>query len=106
MLEEIGCDVTAASGGEEALAELRDGKFTVMLSDIAMPGMSGVELAKQVRELVPDLPVLFASGYADLQQFGEMLTEETVVRKPYRLSELAARWKRWSIPTVLTTSSI
>ena len=37
------------------------------------------------------MPILFASGYADLQVFGEQLSEETVVRKPYRLSELAAR---------------
>jgi hypothetical protein len=41
--------------------------------------------------VAPDMPVLFASGYADLQAFGELLTEETVVRKPYRIAELAAR---------------
>jgi DNA-binding LytR/AlgR family response regulator len=62
-----------------------------MLTDIAMPVMSGVELAGRARDLVPDMPVLFASGYADLQVFGEQLSDETVVRKPYRLSELAAR---------------
>ena len=62
-----------------------------MLIDIAMPVMSGVELAQRTRDLYPDMPVLFASGYADLQVFGEQLSEETVVRKPYRLAELAAR---------------
>jgi signal transduction histidine kinase/CheY-like chemotaxis protein len=91
MLEEMGCQVTAASSGEEALSALAKSSFSIMLTDIAMPAMSGVELAQKARDLHPDMPVLFASGYADLQMFGEQLTEETVVRKPYRLSELAAR---------------
>jgi signal transduction histidine kinase/CheY-like chemotaxis protein len=91
MLEDIGCVVIAAASGEEALRELARTKFNIMLTDIAMPAMSGVELAKRTRELAPEMPILFASGYADLQAFGELLTEETVVRKPYRLSELAAR---------------
>jgi len=91
MLEDIGCDVTAAASGEEALQALAGTRFSIMLTDIAMPVMSGVELVKRVRDIAPDMPVLFASGYADLQVFGESLSEETVVRKPYRLSELAAR---------------
>ena len=91
MLDDIGCDVTAAANGEEALKALDGGNFSIMLTDIAMPTMSGVDLAQRARELVPDMPILFASGYADLQVFGEQLSEETVVRKPYRLAELAAR---------------
>ena len=91
MLEDIGCEVTVAASGEEALQELAGQKFTIMLTDIAMPSMSGVELAQRARELEPEMPILFASGYADLQVFGEQLSEETVVRKPYRLAELAAR---------------
>jgi CheY-like chemotaxis protein len=91
MLEDIGCEVTATASGEEALQELGAQKFTIMLTDIAMPAMSGVELAQRARELVPEMPILFASGYADLQAFGPQLSEETVVRKPYRLAELAAR---------------
>lgn len=83
------CD--CSSIGEEALQELAGQKFTIMLTDIAMPSMSGVELAQRARELEPEMPILFASGYADLQVFGEQLSEETVVRKPYRLAELAAR---------------
>jgi signal transduction histidine kinase/CheY-like chemotaxis protein len=91
MLEDIGCEIVATASGEGALQELAKQKFSIMLTDIAMPAMSGVELARRTRELVPDMPVLFASGYADLQVFGEQLSEETVVRKPYRLAELAAR---------------
>jgi signal transduction histidine kinase len=91
MLEDIGCKVTAVANGEEALHALGTSRFTMMLTDIAMPVMSGVELARRARDIAPEMPVLFATGYADLQAFGEQLGEETVVRKPYRLSELAAR---------------
>jgi CheY-like chemotaxis protein len=91
MLEDIGCKVVAAASGAEALQVLRDQGFSILLTDIAMPVMSGVELATHAREIAPDMPVLFASGYADLQSFGEQLSEEVVVRKPYRLSDLAAR---------------
>jgi signal transduction histidine kinase/CheY-like chemotaxis protein len=91
MLEEIGCQVTQASSGEEALEALSRGAFTVLVTDVAMPGMSGVELARRTRETFPDLPVLFASGYADLDMFGDQLDAEVVMKKPYRLAELAAR---------------
>jgi CheY-like chemotaxis protein len=91
MLQDMGCRVTAVSSGEEALHSLEKSSFSLLLTDIAMPAMSGVELARRARELAPAMPVLFASGYADLQVFGEQLSDEMVVRKPYRLSELAAR---------------
>src|SRR5206468_2868911 len=69
MLEDIGCRVTAVASGDEALETLRNRRFTLMLSDIAMPTMSGVELAARAREIRPDMGILFASGYADLDQF-------------------------------------
>ena len=59
--------------------------------DVAMPGMTGVDLARQIRSEMPDLPIIFASGYADVQTFGEELLQEDMLKKPYRLAELAAR---------------
>ena len=56
-----------------------------------MPGMSGVELARRAREVAPEMRLLFASGYADVDAFGQKLAEEEVVKKPYRMAELAAR---------------
>jgi CheY-like chemotaxis protein len=56
-----------------------------------MPGMTGVELARRVRPIAPDLPILFASGYADIQTFGSELSEEVLLKKPYRIADLAAR---------------
>jgi len=91
MLEDIGCKVVAVPGGAEAVGQLKSQKFSLLLTDIAMPAMNGVELVREARKIVPEIPVLFASGYADLQVFADELAEETVVRKPYRLAELAAR---------------
>ena len=91
MLEDIGCEVTATASGTEAIDVLANASFGLLLTDVAMPGMSGVELAGEVRNRWPDMPILFASGYADLQVFGEQLSEEIVLKKPYRLAELAAR---------------
>jgi signal transduction histidine kinase/CheY-like chemotaxis protein len=91
MLEEMGFVVTSAASGAEALQALETQSFALLLTDVAMPSMSGVELARAVRERLPELPILFASGYADLQVFGEQLTDETVLKKPYRLADLAAR---------------
>ena len=91
MIEEIGYDVVAADGGEAALKALESGHFAMMMTDVAMPGMSGVELARKVRTLAPDLPIVFASGYADVHTFGAELADEVVLKKPFRMTEVAAR---------------
>jgi signal transduction histidine kinase/ActR/RegA family two-component response regulator len=91
LLEELGYEVEAAGGGEEALNALAPGRFALMITDVAMPGMNGVELARQVRDRLPTLPIIFASGYADVQTFGEELANEDMLKKPYRISDLASR---------------
>jgi signal transduction histidine kinase/ActR/RegA family two-component response regulator len=91
MVAELGYDVVTAAAGEEALRLLGEGGFELMVTDIAMPGMNGVELGRRARRLAPDLPILFASGYADVQTFGVELSDELVLRKPFRISEVAAR---------------
>jgi CheY-like chemotaxis protein len=91
MVEEAGFAVEGANGGAAALEALGRSDFELLITDIVMPGMSGVELARRARELRPDLPVIFASGYADLQTFGSDLADEAVLKKPYRVSDVAAR---------------
>jgi CheY-like chemotaxis protein len=91
MAEELGYEVVAAASGEAALKALAAAPFELLLTDVAMPGMNGVELARQVRETHPDIPIVFASGYADVQTFGPGLTDEKVLKKPYRIAEVAAR---------------
>ncbi|TFI58116.1 response regulator [Sphingomonas parva] len=90
MIEELGYEVEAANGGDAALKALEADGFALLLTDVAMPGINGVELARRVRELRPDLPVVFATGYADFQTFGASLSDERLLKKPYRIAEVAA----------------
>ena len=91
MVQEAGYLVATAGSGPAALAALDGAEgFGLLITDVVMPGMSGVELARRVRQRHPRLPVLFASGYADLQTFGSELSEERVLKKPYRIAEIAA----------------
>jgi CheY-like chemotaxis protein len=90
MLEELGhATIHAVASGEEALAVLgQDGDFDLLLTDHLMPGMSGVQLAAMARALHPALPVLVASGFAELG--GHTGTAWPRLRKPYTLSDLEA----------------
>jgi signal transduction histidine kinase/ActR/RegA family two-component response regulator len=90
VIEELGYEVVAAASGPAALDALATGKFALMLTDVAMPGMNGVQLATRVRETYPDVRILFASGYADVQTFGDSLSEERLLKKPYGMADMAA----------------
>lgn len=91
MVGELGYKVSTAATGEEALARIRDERFDLLITDVLMPGMNGVELARRVRSYNANLPIIFSSGYADVQVFGEELSYEAVLRKPFRIAEVARR---------------
>ena len=67
MLEDLGHTVLEANSGQRALEIIASGvKIDAMMTDHAMPGMTGTELAERARRLQPQLPILLATGYADL----------------------------------------
>jgi CheY-like chemotaxis protein len=90
MLEELGHDsIHTAASGDEALAVLRQGgDFDLLLTDYMMPGMSGVQLASQAQALRPSLPILLASGFAELDGLAGAAWPR--LRKPYGLGDLSA----------------
>jgi PAS domain S-box-containing protein len=91
MLEGLGFRVVQADSGVEAMSHLDD-SVDVLLTDYAMPGMTGGELAGLVGEVFPQLPVVFITGYADTDVLG--LENSRVVQKPFREQDLSARlWK-------------
>jgi PAS domain S-box-containing protein len=97
MLEHQGHVVTTASGGEEALALLASGlQVDLVLLDLNMPGMNGVETLGHLRKIHPGLPVLLATGYLDpeteavLRQSGNTLS----IAKPFSMDELNGMFKR------------
>lgn len=91
MIGELGYRIETVATGEEALARMRVERFDLLITDVLMPGMNGVELARRTRTLDADLPILFSSGYADVQMFGEELSDESVLKKPFRIAEAARR---------------
>lgn len=89
MLEDLGHVVIEAPSAARALDVLRLGpRVDLVITDQAMPGMTGIELARQVRQAWPDLPVILASGYADLPDAGDVPVPR--LAKPYQQAELAA----------------
>ncbi|WP_455923225.1 response regulator [Pseudomonas putida] len=86
LLERLGYRVLEAASGQVALDVLSE-QVDVMLTDYAMPGMNGAQLAQVARGVYPGLPVVFITGYAETGglQDGELL----VVQKPFRDDELA-----------------
>ena len=90
-LEGLGHEVVAAENGEEGLARLRERRPDLALIDYAMPNMHGAEVARAAREIAPDLPIVFVTGYAESEQLEAALGSEVpVLRKPFTLAELAA----------------
>jgi CheY-like chemotaxis protein/anti-sigma regulatory factor (Ser/Thr protein kinase) len=87
LLQDLGHEVIEAASGDAALQVLRAGqKVDVLLTDFSMPKMTGVELANAARALRPVLPVILATGYAELPEgTGADLPR---LRKPYQQSRL------------------
>ncbi len=91
MLADLGHSVVEAKSGAEAITILeRDRSIELLLTDHSMPGMTGLELATIVRASFPDLPILLASGYAELPNSGGWNIQLPRLAKPYRQEELAA----------------
>jgi PAS domain S-box-containing protein len=87
MLEELGYEAVPAESGEAALAALeRRGDVVAVVTDHAMPGMTGAALALRIRELRPGLPVILASGHAGPWPEGESVPPR--LAKPYSLGQL------------------
>lgn len=90
MLEDLGHRVIGASSGSHALDILRsDQPIDLMMTDHLMPGMTGIELAAASREVRPRLPVLLATGYADLPEGAS--TDVPRLAKPYHQEQLRDR---------------
>ncbi|WP_449125449.1 PAS domain S-box protein [Pseudomonas viridiflava] len=93
MLEQLGFQVVWVSSGSEALQELSGNpeSFQVVFSDIAMPGMSGLELYAEIETRYPWMPVVLTTGYST--EFAQFAQDEShrfdLLQKPYALEDLA-----------------
>jgi PAS domain S-box-containing protein len=89
LLDELGYRVVSAASAEEALERLEEGPVDILFSDVVMPGLSGIELARLARQRDPALPVLLASGYSE-EIVGASGADFEIVRKPYDLNGIEA----------------
>jgi signal transduction histidine kinase len=88
LLEDLGHQVVEAHSAKEALRLLEGGLAAdLLITDHAMPGMTGIELAREVRRQYPRLPILLATGFAELE--GSEVVDVARLAKPYTQAQLA-----------------
>lgn len=90
LVECEGCEALVAESGIEALSQCRDhGGVDLALLDLRMPGMDGLECARQLRRCCPGLPIIFVSGAADNDATRERLRNHAVavLGKPFDLGD-------------------
>jgi len=89
-LQKAGHEVTAVGRGDEAFRLLEEVEFDLLLTDIVMPGIDGIELARRAAELYPDMKIMFITGFAVVALYArnEAPRDSKVLSKPFHLREL------------------
>ena len=96
FLQSQGYLTQQAASGEAALQLLRENQYAMMISDVRMPGMSGIETLRRVRQTHPELPVLLVTAFADIRSAVTAMRDGAVnyLAKPIDLDELIATVRR------------
>lgn len=89
-LVNAGYEVVSYDNGKSAYERLREEPFTLLLTDIVMPEMDGIELARRATQLDPDLKVMFITGFAAvaLNPDSQAPKDAKVLSKPFHLRDL------------------
>jgi len=88
-LERSGYAVTSVDRGTAAIPLLESEPFDLLLTDIVMPEMDGIELAQKAGEMLPDLRVMFITGFAAVTlKAGKTMPQARVLSKPFHLRDL------------------
>ena len=94
-LERSGYDVTAVDRGTAALPLLRSEPFDLLLTDIVMPEMDGIELAQKAASIAPEMRVMFITGFAAVAlKAGKAAPSAKILSKPFHLRDLVAEVDR------------
>ncbi len=95
MLHNLGYDTLEAETGEQALSQLdSEPAIDLVFTDVFLPGgMNGPDIAREIKSRLPDMPILFTSGYSADQISGNEGTDESVqlITKPFEISQLARK---------------
>jgi signal transduction histidine kinase/DNA-binding response OmpR family regulator len=89
-LEEEGYAIRTASNGEDALKHIESEDYDLLISDIRMPGMDGIELVRRARDIQPEIGVIFMTGYANLNSAKNAIKQGAFdyIMKPFEISEI------------------
>jgi two-component system cell cycle response regulator CpdR len=88
-LERSGYRVAAVDRGTEAMPLLESESFDLLLTDIVMPEMDGIELAQRAQEIAPEMRVMFITGFAAVTlKAGKAVPQARVLSKPFHLRDL------------------
>lgn len=99
-LKNAGYEVVDFANGAEAYERLKDEPFTLLLTDIVMPEMDGIELARRAAELDPELKIMFITGFAAvaLNPDSQAPKDAKVLSKPFHLKDLVQEVERMLDP--------
>ncbi|WP_425355769.1 response regulator [Rhizobium leguminosarum] len=97
MLEDLGHTVFEAMAGSEALDILRKQQVDLVICDHAMPRMTGAQLAQAIRNEWPDMPIILATGYAEIPE-GAGIVDLPRLGKPFSQAQLAEAISRIAAP--------
>mgnify|MGYP001818820582 FL=1 len=95
-LEKAGYDVVSFGNGMEAYDRLQEEPFMLLLTDIEMPELDGIELARKAAELDPDLKIMFITGFAAvaLNPDNNAPKDAKILSKPFHLRDLVDEVER------------
>ncbi|MDX3911259.1 MAG: response regulator [Sphingobium sp.] len=94
-LERSGYEVVAVDRGTAALPLIKAERFDLLLTDIVMPEMDGIELAQQAATIAPDMRVMFITGFAAVTlKAGKAMPQAKVLSKPFHLRDLVLEVER------------
>lgn len=84
------CEVVTASSGEDALDKLEDGSFDLVITDIAMPGIDGLELLSIIKSRTPETKVVIITAYGtdEREERAYKIGADKYLEKPFDISEL------------------
>jgi two-component system response regulator HydG len=90
VLKKEGYDIVTSQSGPTALKRLEQEEFTVVVTDLRMPKVDGMEILEQCRELQPNTPVIMVTGYAAEHSAAEAMEKGAYhhIAKPFRLDEV------------------
>ncbi len=96
ILESDGYCVETSASGKTALEKMQERDFDVVITDLKMPGMDGIEVLKAIKILQPDVPVLMITGYATVDTAVEAMKYGAFdyIAKPFTLEQISEKVRK------------